>query len=185
MKDRLVCGKCGKPKFGAWSTICSAEIGKINELYCQCSETFTMPTAPSSGLSAEQYAREKRRAIFDGLNDVFTADQWVVIERGMAYFGELYADKLREERDALKFRLYYYAEFKGTAHTTACSIWREDGQGHAEGFEGDRGPCNCGALENFQRERAERAEAELERLREKLRNQMTELVNLWLHDGRY
>lgn len=55
MKDRLVCGKCGKPKFGAWSTICSAEIGKINELYCQCSETFTMPTAPSSGLSAEQF----------------------------------------------------------------------------------------------------------------------------------
>jgi hypothetical protein len=37
----------------------------------------------------EELAREKRPAIFDGLNAIFTADQWNVIERGMAYFATL------------------------------------------------------------------------------------------------
>jgi hypothetical protein len=74
-----------------------------------------------------------------------------------------------EERERqLRTKLFHYAPFDGTSHTTACTIWREDGQGHAEGFEGDRGPCNCGALENFYRKRAESAEASLAELRREL-----------------
>lgn len=44
---------------------------------------------------AEQFVIEKRRAIFDGLNDVFTDVEWKIIERGMAYFGELYTASLQ------------------------------------------------------------------------------------------
>src|SRR6266446_7019715 len=36
-----------------------------------------------------QQARKLRPAIFDGLNAVFSDDQWDVIERGMTYFAEL------------------------------------------------------------------------------------------------
>lgn len=70
-------------------------------------------------------------------------------------------ERLKKEVERLRFRLYYYAPFAGESHTTACSIWREDGQGHAEGFDGDMGPCNCGALINFYRNRGEKAEASL------------------------
>lgn len=44
------CPKCGKPKFGPSSTICSAEIGKAQEFYCGCGEvtTFTVGAASAS-----------------------------------------------------------------------------------------------------------------------------------------
>lgn len=38
------CQKCGKSKFGPWSTICTADLGKAQEMYCQCGELFTVPT---------------------------------------------------------------------------------------------------------------------------------------------
>lgn len=81
-----------------------------------------------------------------------------------------YCLQMQEERDRSRFKLFHYSKHEGTSHTTACSIWREDGQGRAEGFEGGRGPCNCGALENFERKRAETAEATIATLTRELKN---------------
>lgn len=49
----------------------------------------------------------------------------------------------------------------GSSHTTACSIWGDNGQGGTKENFPEPLPCNCGALENFQRSRAEAAEAAL------------------------
>lgn len=58
----------------------------------------------------------------------------------------------------------WYANTTGTCHSTACLIWGEDG-----GLDHTKphGNCNCGALVNFQRARAEKAEAEVTRLTER------------------
>jgi hypothetical protein len=71
---------------------------------------------------------------------------------------------LEEERSKLaneRFRRFVVRKSDRSDHTTACSIWGDNGQGGtAEGFK-EPLPCNCGALENFQKERSDRAEAAL------------------------
>ena len=62
---------------------------------------------------------------------------------------------LTAERNELRRRLFNTRKVEGTDHSTACSIWGEDGQGNAEGIEGPL-PCNCGALINFYTAEAER-----------------------------
>ena len=67
-------------------------------------------------------------------------------------------DRAREERANARRRLFGNRQVDGCDHSTACSIWGDDGQGHAEGFDGPL-PCNCGALINFaKRERDEARE---------------------------
>ncbi|HYE38253.1 hypothetical protein [Methylocaldum sp.] len=79
-------------------------------------------------------------------------------------------ERLRAERLS---RFYRTHRVKGHSHSTACTIWGDDGQGTTrEGWtqraSGEGLPCNCGALENYQRSRAEAAEAQVSRLREGL-----------------
>lgn len=76
-------------------------------------------------------------------------------------------EELTRERAQLRARLF--SRHQSTAcgsHTTACSIWGDDGQGHTEEGYAEPLPCNCGALQNYAESRAERAEAQLATARE-------------------
>ena len=60
-----------------------------------------------------------------------------------------------------KFRQRVYAcqRVEGYDHSTACTIWGDDGQGHTpEGYP-EPLPCNCGALINWERKKGEIAAA--------------------------
>lgn len=75
------------------------------------------------------------------------------------------------ERDAqlakTRVRRYGQRRAAGGDHTTACSIWGDDGQGNAKGFSGPL-ICNCGALENFYQAQLTVMTAERDALRERL-----------------
>lgn len=80
-----------------------------------------------------------------------------------------HAEEIMLKKDAevaaARFARYGAPRAAGSEHTTACSIWGDDGMGNAEGFDGPL-PCNCHALTNYYRGKAEDAEAEVARLRE-------------------
>src|SRR5436853_2894449 len=48
-------------------------------------------------------------------------------------------------------RLFGSIQVTGCSHSTACSIWGDDGQGHTKENYPEPLPCNCGALINFER----------------------------------
>lgn len=54
----------------------------------------------------------------------------------------------------LRHRLFAAAKSFTSNHASACSIWGDDGQGHTKENFPQPLPCNCGALENFQRAKA-------------------------------
>ncbi len=54
----------------------------------------------------------------------------------------------------LRHRLFAATKSARSSHTTACSIWGDDGQGHTKENYPQPLPCNCGALENFRRAQA-------------------------------
>lgn len=58
--------------------------------------------------------------------------------------------QLVEERSRLRQRLFGNGQVEGGDHSTACSLWGDDGQGHAKGFAA-LPPCNCGALINWEK----------------------------------
>lgn len=67
---------------------------------------------------------------------------------------------LQRELEQLRLRAFGIRRVKGSDHSTACTIWGDDGQGHtSEGFEQPL-PCNCGAIENFCRAEVERVTRE-------------------------
>lgn len=86
------------------------------------------------------------------------------------------AQRIAESEEALKRfrqRVYLVGHRKietiagihyGSCHSTACTIWGDDGQGHTpERFESTSLlPCSCGALENFAKVSAEKRIAKLE-----------------------
>ncbi len=53
----------------------------------------------------------------------------------------------------LRSRLFGISSVSGYSHSTACSIWGDDGQGLAAGFVAPF-PCNCGALLNWEKKQA-------------------------------
>lgn len=66
------------------------------------------------------------------------------------------------ETDIAKLRRLRFnaRQVTNSSHGTHCSIWGDDGQGGtAENFP-EPLPCNCGALINWQHERAETAKDE-------------------------
>ena len=74
-------------------------------------------------------------------------------------------EELRDELGRERVRRFGVIQSRTSSHTTACSIWGDDGQGHAEGFSGPL-PCNCGALLNWEREKNRALTEENARLRE-------------------
>lgn len=75
---------------------------------------------------------------------------------------------LEADKKLLRQRLFGNRRAVSSDHTTACSIWGDDGQGGTpEGFQ-EPLPCNCGALENYEKARAEHAERELAKERARL-----------------
>lgn len=72
-------------------------------------------------------------------------------------------EELQQERDEARARRFRIRHATGHDHSTACSIWGDDGTGKTEERFPEPLPCNCGALENFQRDRAQKAEAQLAR----------------------
>jgi hypothetical protein len=75
---------------------------------------------------------------------------------------------LSAERDALRIRLFTQRQVDGHSHSTACSIWGDDGQGGTKENYPQPLPCNCGALVNFAKSERDALAAEIERLREAL-----------------
>jgi len=62
----------------------------------------------------------------------------------------------------LRVRLFANRQVDGLSHSTACSIWGDDGTGKtSEGFK-EPLPCNCGCLINYERHKAASAYARLE-----------------------
>jgi len=69
-------------------------------------------------------------------------------------------DILADEIEQLRIKLYRQRPVEGCDHSTACSIWGDDGQGTTqEGW--NKLPCNCGALLNFKQKQVERLEVTL------------------------
>lgn len=76
---------------------------------------------------------------------------------GCMTIAQLEAELARERQ-----RRFGILRVTGCSHSTACSIWGDDGQGGtAENFK-EPLPCNCGALINYERQRAEAAEEHLD-----------------------
>ena len=71
------------------------------------------------------------------------------------------------EIQRLRLRLFGNRQVVGHNHSTACSIWGEDGQGNVHDIPGPH-PCNCGALLNFKGEEIDRLQKEIDGLREVL-----------------
>lgn len=117
--------------------------------------------------------------IAEHLAALAAANERADMERKLTQSSEQENDRLRGERDSARQRIalltaenakersrrFLRCENKWSSHTTACSIWGDDGQGHTRENFPEPLPCNCGALENFQRQRADKAEAENERLK--------------------
>lgn len=58
-----------------------------------------------------------------------------------------------QDTEHLRQRLFGNRQVDGFCHSTACSLWGDDGQGHADAFE-QLPPCNCGALLNWEKHQA-------------------------------
>lgn len=77
-----------------------------------------------------------------------------------------------------RVRMFKIIRSKTPDHTTACTIWGDDGQGGTkEGFKQPL-PCNCGALENFHKGRAEELAAALDKI-----NLALEMAYQLINDG--
>lgn len=72
--------------------------------------------------------------------------------------------RLLADRDALRVRLFANRQTDSADHTTACSIWGDDGQGGTVEYFPEPLPCNCGSLINWNKARALASEAETVRL---------------------
>jgi hypothetical protein len=54
-----------------------------------------------------------------------------------------------KERASLRMRMFGCGRVKGSSHTTACTIWGDNGRGGTSENFPEPLPCNCGAIENF------------------------------------
>jgi hypothetical protein len=68
---------------------------------------------------------------------------------------------LQTELQQARQRMFGNRRSDNTSHTTACTIWGDNGQGLAEGFQ-EPLSCNCGALENFANQQLQQARERLE-----------------------
>lgn len=73
--------------------------------------------------------------------------------------------RLLAEIERLRLRLWGNRQVKGHSHSTACSIWGEDGRGYVSDIPGSH-PCNCGALLNFKDTEIQRLRKALEEIRD-------------------
>ena len=101
----------------------------------------------SKEMTAEEYLNESLVLIYPQSRKQTL--EWI------QHYGDLRA---REAVAPLRQRLFNQRQVEGCSHSTACSIWGDDGQGHTTEEFSQPLPCNCGALANWA---AQRAVAEL------------------------
>jgi hypothetical protein len=92
-----------------------------------------------------------------------TLDAWFRGDPNVSYDDAIAAlDDVERELDKQRHRLFAIRQVEGSHHSTACSIWGDDGQGGTrEGFKQPL-PCNCGALINFANRKRDEALARAE-----------------------
>jgi chromosome segregation ATPase len=117
----------------------------------------------SESLSARNQLREMDKVVAALRSELQAAR--VVIQENIRVIEryEIRQEELKQQLQAARQRLFGNRRSDSASHTTACSIWGDDGQGHAEGFQ-ELLPCNCGALENFAKVELQAAQAEIVRL---------------------
>lgn len=64
-------------------------------------------------------------------------------------------------KKCFRTRMFAMKSSDNSSHTTACTIWGDDGQGNTLEKYAQPLPCNCGALANYERSRADAAELAL------------------------